>query len=120
MVIDIDGHVFERAEIWPEYLPRKYHDRMPPGYAKNAMKQYDEMMEGLKKQFPGGEELGWMKGLSKVIGAFAKFNEEAKESGVRVLLNTESGELVMDSYYTPKPGTDFAKTDIVPALAAPA
>lgn len=29
MVIDIDGHVFEPASIWPEYLPKKYHDRMP-------------------------------------------------------------------------------------------
>ncbi|MEW6270063.1 MAG: amidohydrolase family protein, partial [Thermodesulfobacteriota bacterium] len=29
MVIDIDGHVFEAADIWPRYLPREYHDAMP-------------------------------------------------------------------------------------------
>ena len=29
MVIDVDGHVFEAADIWPRYMPRKYHERMP-------------------------------------------------------------------------------------------
>ena len=29
MVIDIDGHVFEPESIWPDYLPRQYHDRAP-------------------------------------------------------------------------------------------
>ncbi|CAN5623668.1 hypothetical protein BH11PLA2_BH11PLA2_35340 [soil metagenome] len=96
---------------------KQYHDRMPAEYAKNAMKQYDEMMEGLKKQFPGGDDLSWMKGLSKVIATFAKLTEEAKESGVRLSLNTENGELVFDSYYTPKPGTELAKTT---AARAPA
>jgi hypothetical protein len=87
---------------------KQFQDRVPPELVDQGVKQYGKMMEQMKAAFPGGAEEGFQ-AMGRVMESLAKLAKDSKDTGVRLLLDNASGELVFDSYYTPKAGTEFAR-----------
>lgn len=87
---------------------RQFNDRLPPKVIKNSTKTYEDMLAKMKEDF-GGTEKAVFLAFEKLMQQVFKLNTEAKENGTRLKLDTTTGELTIDSYYVPKPGTEFAK-----------
>lgn len=93
------------------FAAKVFHDKYPKDWAENSMKQMEEAAQ--KLQQVGGPETAAWANLMLAYGRWTqklsvRIHQEAKESGYKLKFDEPSGEVGLEMYTTPKPGTPLA------------
>ena len=93
------------------FAMKQFNDRISPEVLKGNLKSVEMSIAKMKETLGAGDESKVIfDALEKLMASMVKVSLDSKETGSRVTLDTATGELAFDAWYTPKAGTDFAKS----------
>lgn len=91
---------------------RQFNDRVPEAMLKSHFGQLEKTIETFKKELGGlgAPEVAILASLEKVVKSLSAMLQDSKETGTRFILDTATGDFSIDAWFSPKDGTEFARS----------